>query len=200
MHATATRPILATTSELDPRNVIDAIQIVAGCFSSQDCKDDIANVYTNYANGIKHMASFGQEVELLRYEAVSLDQRVIGAGGIYREVGGPAHVVWLGWLGIEPSFQGRGIGSDLLKRLFAIAESFDAREIKVYTPAHLTEYTRCRAVYKHLGFQHRMEEDFTCSVEGEDVVEHMLVKSLVPPLSLDLSRHSFQPSLTQETK
>ena len=194
MPTPASLPTLVQLSELGSLNVSEAVRVVGSCFSHQDCKDDIRNVYTNYANGVKRMVSFGQDVELLRYEALTSGPRVVGAGGIYRVVGESSGICWLGWLGVDPLLQGQGLGSTLLKRLFSIAQNFDAQEIKVYTPAYLAEYAQCRAVYKHLGFVHRPEEDFIHPVTGDDVVEHMLVKPITKALPNDLSCFSFPAS------
>lgn len=139
------------------------------------------------------MVSFGQEVELLRYEALMLKERIVGAGGIYRVVGEPAHTTWLGWLGVEPNLQGQGLGSILLHRLFDIAVNHNAQQLKVYTPAHLAEYAKCRTVYAHLGFLRSPEHDFTYQVEGQEVLEHMLIKPLLPHNHVDLSSASLKP-------
>lgn len=181
-----------TTAEISTSNVQEAIRIVSACFSHEQCKDDISNVYHNYAHGIRRMESFGQDVSLLRYEALLRGSKLLGAGGIYRVNGDSPYVTWLGWLGVDPSVQGQGYGAILLRRIFMLGEQFNSRELRVYTPAHLTEYARCRAVYKHLGFLRQPEHDFKRVVEGDEVEEYLLVKPLPESTVSSLADVSFK--------
>ena len=154
--------------------------IVSACFSHEACKTDIANVYARYVQGERNISSFGQQVELLRYEALREGGAVVGAGGIYRLVGDAPSTVWLGWLGIDPRCQGRGLGQALLQRLVDIAVALPAKELKVYTPADLDEYALCRSLYAKMDFEHRPAEDFSTSIDGSTVKELMLVRTLQP--------------------
>jgi GNAT superfamily N-acetyltransferase len=74
----------------------------------------------------------------------------VGLTGLYRPVWAGQGVFWLGWFAIEPAFQGRGYGKQLLQASMALARQAGG-EILCIETSHLLE--PAGKLYEKMGFQ-----------------------------------------------
>ncbi len=81
---------------------------------------------------------------------VEKDGRIIGSGGFERHQGRRSHVAYLG-MGLHDDFQGRGIGSRLLREIIMIADDWlNLRRIELTV---YVDNAPAIALYKRNGFE-----------------------------------------------
>ncbi|MDI6806761.1 MAG: GNAT family N-acetyltransferase [Candidatus Aenigmarchaeota archaeon] len=87
----------------------------------------------------------------------------------------------ISWIGIDPNYQRRGIGSKLLKRLESGLRQIGVKELRVKTVAESTiykPYDQTRAFYRKMGFEVEKVEKVWSKDTGKEFDLATFVKKL----------------------
>ncbi len=78
---------------------------------------------------------------------------IVGLVGLHHAVWGPEENVWLAWFAVDPDWQGKGLGRELLVAVERIAAARGFRKLLVETYEH-PDFDKARRFYERNGFQH----------------------------------------------
>lgn len=88
-----------------------------------------------------------------------IKSKPVGVSGLYQNQNTPAHIGWVGWLGVIPQYRNSGIGTRLIDYVARRASAIGMSELMVYT-----DDDNCGAIdfYQTVGFCHlgRAIEEF----------------------------------------
>jgi GNAT superfamily N-acetyltransferase len=90
-----------------------------------------------------HWCGIGKRSTPLPYWRVFLlrsKSQIVGVSGLYRQLGTPAHISWLGWFAIRPQFRRQGFGTAAIRQLSRLVRDTGSKELWVYrfTPVPTT--------------------------------------------------------------
>ncbi|MBN1360638.1 MAG: GNAT family N-acetyltransferase [Sedimentisphaerales bacterium] len=77
---------------------------------------------------------------------------LVGLVGLHHAVWGPEENVWLAWFAVDPDWQGKGLGRELLTAVERIAMERGFRKLLVETYEH-ADFDKARRFYERSGFR-----------------------------------------------
>jgi len=85
------------------------------------------------------------------YTVFEVEDSVVGISGLHHYEWGPTENVWLGWFALDPRFQRRGLGIDMMKKTECVARELGYRKLFIET-YNSTTFERAINFYEKYGF------------------------------------------------
>lgn len=151
---------------LSEENMEGALSVLHKCFSSFNSVEDPNKWFPATLAPEKYADLYrGGKVVDCRYFVVidTKQNKPIGTTGIYHLEEDPPTTAWVGWYCIDPDYQGKGIGKEVLRWTIDKAKTEGNSALKLYTRPG---YDAALALYDKFGFKDVGEEEY----EGEMAV------------------------------
>jgi len=139
-----------------PADVHRVVQLAGRAFADPSVEREIQRMLQTYCySGANNIPIDKQEMTMLpvSYYVLARDdpdgEQRLGITGLYRPVWAGEGVFWLGWLAVDPQFQGQGYGARLLAATMELAAAKGGRLMCIETASDLEA---ALSLYYKMGF------------------------------------------------
>ncbi len=83
-----------------------------------------------------HWCGYGQQQNpptFWQVYLVKLSDQLVGVTGLYQPANSPAHIIWLGWFGVRPSFRRHHLGKEIINQIKKMALNYNFQELRLFT-------------------------------------------------------------------
>ena len=151
----AITPIVSYSSEeIGFSNMKEALSVACSAFTKRVDQIPLKITYRLYALGIRTLPEklFGTwGLSTMRSYQLWRDDsgEPVAVTGLWT-LGRTPKAVWLGWLGVKPSAQGRGVGTSIVPLIEVSAREHGYESVMLY---HTADNEKLGRLYERLGFQ-----------------------------------------------
>lgn len=86
------------------------------------------------------------------YYVAKKDDYILGICGWHRYIWGPENRVWLGWFAVDPEFQRKGIGHEMMEKICKTASKKGFKKMFIETYSD-DDFLKARNFYEKFGFE-----------------------------------------------
>lgn len=130
----ASRPVSITIRPLSQSTLREAVDLLTKIFPVQD-PDEYAKIWFPASLDKRKYKAFFERAGITeaRYWVAIAKGRVVGTIGLYSYKKDEREAYWMGWLGVDPMYRGRGIGVKLVEFSINMARKSGKKFIRLYT-------------------------------------------------------------------